>query len=65
MCYLVYLSNPTLNMNEFISLLINKLQELPPEALGVLTYLTTITTLFLLERIFGNENLQYTNSTSF
>jgi uncharacterized integral membrane protein (TIGR00697 family) len=37
--------------------LINTLQTLPNEAMGVLIYLTTIGSLFLLHRLFGKEGL--------
>ncbi|HXH55590.1 MAG TPA: queuosine precursor transporter [Gammaproteobacteria bacterium] len=44
-------------MNELIPLLIGSLQTLPNEVVGAFIYLTTIGSLFLLQRLFGKEGL--------
>ena len=44
-------------MNEWISFLISSLQTLPNEVVGILIYLTTIGSLFLLQSLFGKEGL--------
>jgi uncharacterized integral membrane protein (TIGR00697 family) len=44
-------------MNEWILLLINRLQALPNEVVGGFIYLVTMGSLFLLQRLFGKEGL--------
>lgn len=45
------------HMNEWIPFFINNLQALPNEVVGAFIYITTIGSLFLLQRLFGKEGL--------